>query len=60
MALGTRHWRERAEHARTVAAWLKNSEAKRLLLEVAERYERIAKISERETLGGVEPPLATE
>ncbi len=44
--LGPKHWLERAEQARKVAEWLENAEARRLLLEVAERYERIAKLAE--------------
>jgi hypothetical protein len=45
MPLDVDHWRARAEQARTVAEWISNAEAKTLLLEVAERYERIAQIA---------------
>jgi hypothetical protein len=43
--LDPKHWHERAKNARAVAEWMKNGEAKRLLLEVAERYERIAELA---------------
>jgi hypothetical protein len=43
---GPQHWRERARNARAVAAWMQNSEAKSLLLEIAERYERIAMLAQ--------------
>ncbi len=46
LALDPRHWLERAENARMVADWLGNPEARRLLLEVAVRYEEIAKLSD--------------
>ena len=39
---GPQHWRERARNARAVAAWMENPEAKGLLLEIADRYDRIA------------------
>jgi hypothetical protein len=44
ITLGPNHWLERAQNARTVARWLANPEARRLLLEVAARYEQIAKL----------------
>jgi len=45
MPLDPDHWRVRAEQARTVAEWIREPEAKQLLLEVAQRYERIAQIA---------------
>ena len=41
-AQSKQHWRERASNARAVAEWMENPEVRRLLREVAERYERIA------------------
>ena len=41
-----RHWRERAEEARAVAGQLNNPEAKRVMLGIAEGYERMAKLAE--------------
>jgi hypothetical protein len=46
MSLDASHWRERAKQARTVADWMDNEEAKCLLSEVAELYEKIAQIAE--------------
>ena len=40
------HWRTRALKARMVADWISDPEVKALLLEIAERYERIAEIAE--------------
>ena len=40
--LVAQHWRERAADARTLADWIDDAEAKRLLAQVAERYEAIA------------------
>ena len=45
-ALSPQHWRDRAGQARTVARWMTNAEAKRLLNEVAERYDRIGTLAE--------------
>ena len=42
MTLTAEHWRERAENARLTAQFLRDPEAHRLLLEIAEIYERIA------------------
>ena len=41
-ALGPDHWRDRARQARSVAQWMTNPEARDLLHEVADRYDRIA------------------
>jgi hypothetical protein len=37
-----KYWRERAEEARSIAKLLKDQEAKRQLLAIASRYERLA------------------
>jgi hypothetical protein len=42
--LESQHWLGRARHACKIADWTSSSDGKRLLLEIAERYERIAKI----------------
>jgi hypothetical protein len=54
ITLGPNHWLERAQNAHTVARWLGNPEARRLLLEVAQRYERIALLANAEPDGFVE------
>ena len=51
ISLRSGHWLERAENARKVANWLGNPEARRLLLEVAERYERIAALADSGAAG---------
>jgi len=50
-ALHPQHWHERARQARAVAEWIRDPVAKRLLSEVAERYEEIATIAETGRLG---------
>jgi len=42
-----KHWRERAEETRILADHIHDSEAKRIMLDIAERYERMAKRYER-------------
>jgi hypothetical protein len=52
-----KHWLERAEKARVHADLLTDLQAKRMMLEVAESYERLAKrAGERQLSGG---PSAT-
>jgi hypothetical protein len=41
-----KHWLERAEEARAAAEQMADPEAKRLMLEIAKDYERIAKRAE--------------
>jgi hypothetical protein len=48
--LGPAHWLERAKHARDVADWIGDPLARRLLLEIAQRYETIAAIPGAQTL----------
>ena len=48
--LRAEHWEMRALHARTVANWIADKEARLLLMEVAERYEQIARIAETKPL----------
>ena len=45
MQLEPEHWLRRALDARQMAEWVSDPEAKRLLSEIAERYEKIAKIA---------------
>jgi hypothetical protein len=42
-----KHWRERAEEARSHAEEMKDPEAKRTMLDIAEGYERLAKQAEK-------------
>ena len=42
MRLSVNHWLERADNARTTAKFLSDPEARALLLQVAEIYEKIA------------------
>ena len=44
-----RKMRERAEEARTLAGTFRDSEARRMTLEVADRYEKLAQRLEMET-----------
>ena len=41
-----KHWRERAEEARTFAEALDDPEAKRMMFEIARGYERLAQRAE--------------
>jgi hypothetical protein len=45
MQLEAEHWLGRATNARQMAEWVSDPDAKRLLLEIAERYERVAEIA---------------
>jgi hypothetical protein len=56
MRLNTQHWNFRADHARITARWIGDAEAKRLLAEIAERYERIAEIANVKALGFIPSP----
>lgn len=51
-----KHWLERAEEARAVADGMRDPEARRAMLEIAERYERIAKRAEARGAGVAMPP----
>jgi hypothetical protein len=52
MPLDSNHWLTRAHQARTVAEWIREREAKELLIDIAERYERIAEIAKHKALFG--------
>jgi hypothetical protein len=45
MMLEREHWLERGKNARQMAEWVSVPEVKRLLVEIAERYERIAEMA---------------
>ena len=48
-----KHWRDRAEEARAMAEALTDAEAKRLMHEIADGYERMARRAEdRRAAGG--------
>jgi hypothetical protein len=40
------HWRSRAERARTIADLMGDPDAKRMMLDVAENYEKLALFAE--------------
>jgi len=43
MLIGT-HWYDRANQARVTAEWMADSDARRILIEIAERYEQLARM----------------
>jgi hypothetical protein len=49
----TKHWQERAEEARVHADQLTDPEAKRMMLEIAESYQRFAKRAQEQQLSAV-------
>ena len=58
MSLLTAYWRFRAEEVRAIADEMKRTKTKLILAEVAEDYERIAKLFENGTLKlQTSPPL---
>jgi hypothetical protein len=54
--LGSKHWLQRAENARSVAQWINDPEGKLLLLEIAERYDKLARIPAAQVLGSPRQP----
>jgi hypothetical protein len=52
MMLEREHWIERAKNAHQMAEWVSDPEAKRLLLEIAERYERVAEMAAQRLRSG--------
>ena len=44
--LGPDYWRERAEDARAMASQMRDPDARRTLLEIAENYEQLAERAE--------------
>jgi hypothetical protein len=45
------YWRERAAEARTMAENFTDEKARKQIIEVAERYDRLAKMAEIQILG---------
>ena len=51
-AFGTpQHWRARAQEARAIAEQMDDPEARRTMLDIAERYEKIARHTEAKLAG---------
>ena len=50
-----KHWRNRAEEARIRAEQMRDSEPRRMMLEIATEYERLAKKAEQRLLLGAPP-----
>jgi hypothetical protein len=46
-----KHWRERAEEARAMAAQISDQKAKSMMLHIAESYEKLAKRAEKRAAG---------
>ena len=42
----TNHWRDRADEARAIAASLSDPESKRIMIAIAENYDRLAERAE--------------
>jgi hypothetical protein len=56
----SKYWRSRAQETRTLAASMHDDEAKATLLDIADRYERMARRSEaREAREGWSRPSRT-
>jgi hypothetical protein len=51
----TKHWQERAEEARVHAEQLTDPEAKRMMLEIAESYQRFVKRAQERQLSAGPP-----
>ena len=56
--LNRNHWLMRAEHARMTASWMNDPAARHILIEIAERYERLAEMPEAYTMGRFGPGKA--
>jgi hypothetical protein len=50
VALNKKHWLLRARQARTTAGWMADPDARSLLIEIAERYEQLARMPAAYTL----------
>ena len=50
-----KHWRMRAEEARAIAETMTHPETKRVMLGIAESYEKLAKAAEARTSDKNEP-----
>ena len=46
------HWRDRAEEARRIAEDMADAEAKRMMLDIADGYDRLAQHAENRLLTG--------
>jgi hypothetical protein len=50
----TERWRDMAEDARAMAARMRDPEAKRMMLEVAANYEKLAVLATETNAGGLD------
>ena len=50
VALDKKHWLRRARQARIMAEWMADPDAQSLLIEIAERYEQLARMPAAYTL----------
>ncbi len=50
VALDKKHWLLRARQARNIAEWMADPDAGRILIEIAERYEQLARMPAAYTL----------
>ncbi len=58
IATDPKHWRDRAEEARAMAVQMSDREARNMMLDIAESYEKLAKRAEKRAAGLLPNQLA--